>query len=84
MKTNIRLHLGLATILLAVLIPFGSGTLATDNLTGNSPSIGEKLASFQLTDYQGKEWSLEEFRSKKAIVFAFVGTQCPLAKLYST
>jgi peroxiredoxin len=46
-------------------------------------SIGSPLDGFQLTDHLGKEWTLEEFRSKKAIVFAFVGTQCPLAKLYS-
>ena len=46
-------------------------------------SIGSKLESFTLTDYQGKEWKLEDFQTKNAIVFAFIGTQCPLAKLYS-
>ena len=54
-----------------------------DSTSSNSPSIGSKLDSFSLIDYQGKPWKLEEFQSKKAIVFAFVGTQCPLAKLYS-
>ncbi len=48
-----------------------------------STSIGSKLDNFTLTDYQGKEWKLTEFESKKAVVFAFIGTQCPLAKLYS-
>jgi len=46
-------------------------------------SIGSKIDGFLLTDYQGKEWKLSDFSSKKAIVFAFVGTQCPLAKLYT-
>ena len=47
------------------------------------PAIGSKVDGFSLTDYQGKEWKLGDFQSKQAIVFAFVGTQCPLAKLYS-
>ncbi|XZE46404.1 redoxin domain-containing protein [Pirellulaceae bacterium SH467] len=45
--------------------------------------IGQKIPDARWTDYQGKEWKTEEFRGKKAIVYAFVGTQCPLAKMYS-
>ncbi len=51
--------------------------------SNTTSAIGSKVDGFSLTDYQGKEWKLEEFQSKKAVVFAFVGTQCPLAKLYS-
>ena len=46
-------------------------------------AVGSKVDGFSLTDYQGKEWTLGDFQSKEAIVFAFIGTQCPLAKLYS-
>ena len=56
---------------------------AVDTESAKAPPIGSKLAGFELIDYQGKQWNLEAFQSKKAIVFAFVGTQCPLAKLYS-
>lgn len=49
----------------------------------NTVAIGTKVDGFKLTDYQGKEWSDSEFTSNKVVVFAFVGTQCPLAKLYS-
>ncbi len=45
--------------------------------------IGAKFDGFRLTDFQGKEWTHQELQGNKAIVFAFVGTQCPLAKLYS-
>ena len=65
----------------------GTSLTAADTIASefsNSPAIGSKLDGFSLTDYQGKEWKLNEFQSKKAIVFAFVGTQCPLAKLYSS
>jgi peroxiredoxin/mono/diheme cytochrome c family protein len=50
---------------------------------GQSVSIGSVATDFRLTDSLGKEWSLSDFKSKKAVVFAFLGTQCPLAKLYS-
>lgn len=50
---------------------------------GQSVSIGSVVADFRLTDSLGKEWSLSDFKAKKAIVFAFLGTQCPLAKLYT-
>ena len=44
--------------------------------------IGEKVASFTLRDYRGAETSLEQFAAKKAVVLAFVGCECPVAKLY--
>lgn len=46
-------------------------------------SIGTQVADVRLTDAYGKEWSLADFKSKKVVVLAFLGTQCPLAKLYS-
>jgi peroxiredoxin/mono/diheme cytochrome c family protein len=51
---------------------------------GQGVPIGNVVADFRLTDSLGKEWALSDFKSKKAVVFAFLGTQCPLAKLYSS
>ena len=47
-----------------------------------APVNGEKVASFTLRDYRGAETSLEQFASKKAVVLAFVGCECPVARLY--
>lgn len=58
----------------------------TNNETLNTPAIvaiGSQIVDVQLTDSLGKEWALSDFKSKKVVVFAFLGTQCPLAKLYS-
>ena len=44
--------------------------------------VGTKVASFTLRDYRGAESSLEQFAAKKAVVLAFVGCECPVAKLY--
>ena len=63
-----------------------SNPLDADSIAPKSPegaSIGSKIDGFSLTDYQGKDWKLGDFQSKKAIVFAFIGSQCPLAKLYT-
>jgi peroxiredoxin len=44
--------------------------------------IGRKISSFTLDNCYGRPVSLNEFSGKKAIVIAFLGTECPLAKLY--
>jgi peroxiredoxin len=41
------------------------------------------IPDFTLQDYRGKSWSLSDFRANKLVVVAFVGTECPLAKLYA-
>ncbi len=76
----------LSTLLLAGWFAFSNPSVAETNPATNfeGASIGSKIDGFLLTDYQGKEWSMKDFPSKKAIVFAFVGTQCPLAKLYTS
>ena len=57
-----------------------TGGLAWAN--DNAPLVGTKVAAFKLRDYRGAETSLEQFTEKKAVVLAFVGCECPVAKLY--
>ena len=44
--------------------------------------IGQQIKDFKARDYRGRETSLAEFADQKAVVVAFLGTECPLAKLY--
>ncbi len=44
--------------------------------------IGKKIDNFSARDFRGKASSLDELKSSKIVVVAFLGTQCPLAKLY--
>ncbi len=44
--------------------------------------IGRKIENFTLSDSYGTERSLDDLKDKKAIVVAFLGTECPLANLY--
>ncbi|MGI9457538.1 MAG: redoxin domain-containing protein, partial [Aeoliella sp.] len=62
---------------LAVLLPTGPPVVhaATD--------FGTPIADFKLPDHLGAEHSLEDFRDSRLLVVVFLGTECPLAKLYS-
>ena len=44
--------------------------------------IGRKIEDFALNDFRGKGHSLADFEESKLIVVAFLGTECPLVKLY--
>ena len=45
--------------------------------------LGRSVTPFALPDSRGKEHSLADFDKAPAVVVAFVGTECPLAKLYA-
>jgi len=45
--------------------------------------IGRTLDEFTLRDYRGKQFSLSDYADKQIVVLAFLGTECPLAKLYA-
>jgi len=54
---------------------------AFDSMAADSP-IGKKIENFSLHDYRGKVHSLSDYKDSKAVVVAFIGIECPLAKLY--
>lgn len=56
---------------------------APDKATAAVSPIGRKIDNFTLRDFRGKETSLDEFKDAKAVVVAFLGTECPLVNLYA-
>lgn len=58
----------------------GASVRAGD-VTSDSP-LGRKAESFTLNDFYGKSHSLADYKDKKVVVLAFLGTECPLARLY--
>ena len=44
--------------------------------------IGRKIADFRLQDIKGGWHELKDVDASKVVVVAFLGTECPLAKLY--
>ncbi len=56
----------------------------SDTEGGNVQSpIGEVVEEFTLSSSRGRKWALSDFADKKAIAVVFLGTECPLAKLYA-
>lgn len=47
-----------------------------------SPALGAAIDGFSLQDYRGKDHSLADWKDAKLVVVAFLGCDCPLAKLY--
>lgn len=58
-------------------------SLAVINPVQAAAPIGTTIENFTLSDYRGREYSLEEFADADVIVVAFLGTECPLVKLYA-
>ncbi len=46
--------------------------------------LGTKVSDFTLRDYLGQPHSLKDAGRGKIVVLAFLGTECPLAKIYAT
>jgi peroxiredoxin len=66
----------LATLLLLASFP---GTLPAEDA---NPQIGRQLDDFTLNDFLGTAHSLRDLDDSKLVVIAFLGTECPLARLY--
>src|SRR5271170_7571677 len=61
------------------------GLLVCAGLTVHAPAAdrtGKPVKDFSLKSHLGKEYSLHNFADQKLLVVAFLGTECPLAKLY--
>ncbi len=70
--------IGKAAIALAVI---SLASLASAGDEAATP-IGKQVANFSLPDFRGKAHSLDDYQDK-VVVLAFLGTECPLARIYA-
>ena len=68
----------LRIVFLLLILAFG----AANSVAWAATQVGATIDNFTLQDYLGASHSLEDLREHKAIVVVFLGTECPLAKLY--
>lgn len=78
-----RTHLSEETMSRTLLfaITFFLSAPAMAETTSESP-VGTQVADFTLDNSYGKSVSLSGFKDQELVVLAFLGTECPLAKLY--
>ncbi len=69
---------------LSVFLPLLVGAICCVASTADAADspIGKKIDEFSLHDFRGKVHSLSDYKDSKAVVVAFIGIECPLAKLY--
>jgi peroxiredoxin len=72
------------SLLLVVALAWQIAALAADESATQLKSvlIGRRIDDFTLQDFRGKTHALADFADKEAVVVYFLGTECPLAKLY--
>ncbi|MGD9723786.1 MAG: redoxin domain-containing protein [Pirellulales bacterium] len=68
---------GLVVLALTFATPAAGAAPAPDS------ALGAVLDAFSLADANGKQHQLSDYAQRKVIVLAFVGTECPLARLYA-
>ena len=57
--------------------------LPTNEFPEPTAPVEGAIAEFELPDYMGKNHALSDYGNAPIIVLAFLGTECPLAKLYA-
>ena len=62
------------------IIPVAAVVLST---AGGGYANAAAVGNFSLPDHLGQRRSLADLLDKRLVVVAFLGTQCPLAKLYA-
>jgi len=63
------------------LVAFFAAPYLTRGDDARSPVVGRHIEDFALRDFRGKEYRLAE-STKSVVVVTFLGTECPLARLY--
>ena len=68
--------------MLSIIICFAITAVAADSAEINNAAIGKKVHNFKLKDFRGKQHSLKTSGGEKGTIIYFMGTDCPLARLY--
>ncbi|MEM7454852.1 MAG: redoxin domain-containing protein [Planctomycetota bacterium] len=74
----------LAIVFGCLLIPADAIAQRASTTELTTLEIGSRMPEFELTGFRGRDWSSNEFSDKQAFVVIFMGTECPLVKLYAS
>ncbi len=79
MRTAVVGYVVLSAALFAPFLAYAQPLHAADP---HSP-LGKQIADFVLPDHRGRPHALSDYAGQPVVVLAFLGTECPLAKLYA-
>ena len=84
MRNDLWTLLGTTLILWGQLCTTPIRATADTPASATASELGKVVAEFALADVDGKTHRLSDVRDQPVVVIAFLGTECPLAKLYGT
>src|SRR5688500_10185447 len=70
-------------VLLAITIALCSTITSMAKDQEKLSPVGQKAQEFSLKDYRGKTHQLSDYADRELLVIVYLGTECPLAKLYA-
>lgn len=68
------------TIVMLILAVAGGSAIS---LEAGEPAAASKTFDFSLKDYNGKSYSLSDYKDSKAVVVIYVATRCPVSNAYN-
>ena len=69
---------------IVVVVGLWMSVVCSIGLAASPKIVSTKLQDFELTDFRGRNWTLNDFPEDSFLVVAFLGTECPLAQFYAT
>ena len=75
-------ELWIALFLLSAISCVLHAAAADEQPAASGGVIGRQIERFTAKDFRGKTHSLSDYHDKRVVVVYFLGTECPLAKLY--
>ena len=73
----------LTAFILVGLLTVSAQAAETKNAAASNSIVGRKAPDFSLRDQYGKLHALADYAGQKILVLAFLGNECPLARLYA-
>src|SRR5215510_1039235 len=70
-------------LLLTVFSTVGGSIACGKDVEAGKELVGRNAPAFSLRDQYGKPHALADYADQKLVVLAFLGNECPLAKLYA-
>jgi len=80
---NLFVVLSVASLLAITSAHAAKRTPSDAKTKASAEHVGRKISDFTLKSSFGKEYSLSDLASRDIVVVVFLGTECPMAKLYA-
>ncbi|MBW3597178.1 MAG: redoxin domain-containing protein [Planctomycetes bacterium] len=72
-----------AVLVLAAAIVGATAARGADKEDASGSAVGRRIEGFTLPDFRGRQWRLADFDDSPVVAVLFLGTECPIVRLYA-